>query len=331
MSDHQPTWHVRCSRRGMQTHALQHSRREKHERQAQALGLFSLALGLSEVAAPDQVARLIGIKDRPSTRWALRALGLREILSGLGILAKGGRTAGPVWTRVAGDALDLALLGRSLTDSPRQPGKLLAATAAVACVSGLDIYAASALSRHENLQKLAQPIHVVRSITVNRAPEVVYQFWRKLENLPTFMAHLESVYDDGESTLWRAKAPAGTSVEWRAEITIDRPGETIAWRSLEGASVPNRGVVCFKPAPGGRGTEVIVELKYEPPAGAIGAAIAKLFGEEPGQQIAGDLRRLKQVLETGSVVHSDASIHRGMHSARPPSQNEKITVIGSEV
>ncbi len=323
-------WHVRCTRRGMQTHD-HHSLREKHERQAKALGLFSVALGLSEVAAPEHVARLIGIKDRPTTRWTLRLLGVREILSGLGILGQGGTTAGPLWARVAGDAVDLALLGRGLTDSPREPGRLLAATAAVAGVTALDFYSASALSRHEKLQKLAQPIHVVRSVTINRAPEVVYQFWRKLENLPTFMAHLESVRDDGESTLWRAKAPAGTTVEWRAEITIDRPNETLAWRSLEGATVPNRGVVCFKPAPGGRGTELIVELKYEPPGGAIGAAIAKLFGEEPGQQIAGDLRRLKQVLETGSVVHSDASIHRGMHAARPASEREKITVLGSEV
>jgi len=227
--------------------------------------------------------------------------------------------------------MDLALLGSGLADSPKQPGRLLAATAAVVGVAGLDVYAAAALSRHEKFQRLAQPIHVVRSITINRQPELVYQFWRKLENLPTFMAHLVSVQDEGDTSLWCARGPAGTTVEWRAEITIDRPGETIAWRSLEGASVPNRGVVCFKTAPGGRGTELIVELKYEPPGGAIGGAIAKLFGEEPGQQIAGDLRRLKQVLETGSVVHSDASIHRGMHAARPPAEDEKISVIGSEV
>lgn len=314
----------------MQTHA-HHSRREQHERQAKALGLFSLALGISELAAAEHVADLIGIEDRPSTRWTLRALGVREILSGLGILARGGSSAGSVWTRVAGDAVDLALLGSSLADSPKQPGRLWAATAAVVGVTALDAYSAAALSRHEKLQRLAQPIHVVRSVTINREPEVVYQFWRKLENLPTFMAHLESVKDEGETTLWRAKAPAGTSVEWRAEITIDRPGERIAWRSLEGASVPNRGVVCFKPGPAGRGTELVVELKYEPPGGAIGSAIAKLFGEEPGQQIVGDLRRLKQVLETGSVMHSDASIHRGLHSARPAAHDEKVTVLGSEV
>lgn len=314
----------------MQTHAP-HSLRQKHQRQAKALGLFGLALGVSELAAPEHVARLIGIKDRTTPRWTLRALGVRGILSGLGILARGGTSAGPVWARVAGDAIDLALLGASLGDSPKQPGRLIAATAAVVGVAGLDVYAAAALSRREKIQKLAQPIHVVRSITINREPELVYQFWRKLENLPTFMAHLESVADQGETSLWRAKAPAGSTVEWRAEITIDRPGETIAWRSLEGAIVPNRGAVCFKTAPGGRGTELTVELKYEPPGGAIGSAIAKLFGEEPGQQIAGDLRRVKQVLETGSVVHSDASIHRGMHAARPPSENEHISLLGSEV
>jgi uncharacterized membrane protein len=94
--------------------------------------------------------------------------------------------------------------------------------------------------------------------------------------------------------------------------------------------VPNRGVVRFKPAPGGRGTELMVELKYDPPAGALGATIAKLFGEEPSQQIAGDLRRLKQVLETGSVVHSDASIHRGPHPARPPAQGERAQLVDAE-
>ncbi len=99
---------------------------------------------------------------------------------------------------------------------------------------------------------------------------------------------------------------------------MDRPGECLAWRSVDGSTpVPNRGVVRFSEAPGERGTEVQVELKYGPPAGAVGATFAKLFGEEPGQQIASDLRRLKQVLETGEVLHSDASIHRGLHPARP--------------
>jgi uncharacterized membrane protein len=113
------------------------------------------------------------------------------------------------------------------------------------------------------------------------------------------------------------------SVEWDAEITEDRANELIAWRSLPGAEVDNVGRVRFVPAPGGRGTEVHVELSYRPPAGVLGATFAKLFGEAPEQQIEGDLRRLKQVLETGEVVHSDASIHRGAHSARPPASRGK--------
>ncbi|HYP88208.1 MAG TPA: SRPBCC family protein [Polyangiaceae bacterium] len=313
----------------MQTHAS--GNRQRHERQAKALGLFSLALGASELLAPEQVAHLIGVKDNRSSRLTLRALGVREILSGLAILAQGGRSAGPLWARVAGDAVDLALMGRGFASNPVEPARLAVATAAVLGATALDVYAAASLSRNETIQKVALPVHVVRSVTINRSPELVYQFWRNLENLPRFMAHLESVEDQGESSVWRAKAPAGTSIEWRAEITEDRPGETIAWRSLEGATVPNRGAVCFKTAPGQRGTELVVELKYEPPGGALGAAVAKLFGEEPGQQIASDLRRLKQVLETGSVVRSDASIHRGPHPARPPAATENETMLGSEV
>jgi uncharacterized membrane protein len=295
--------------------------RQQNERQARFLAVFSLTLGVAELAAPDHLSHLIGIRNNSRTRWTLRALGLREVLTGLGILARG-QSARPLWARLAGDAIDLGLLGRGLASSGRGRARLLAATGAVATVAAVDAYVAAKSSRNQTLQKLVQPIHVVRSITINRSPEQVYGFWRKLENLPKFMSHLESVDAQGDTSLWRAKAPAGTHVEWRAEITLDRPNETIAWRSTEGALVPNRGAVCFKVPPNRRGTEVVVELKYEPPGGALGATIAKLFGEEPGQQIAADLRRLKQVLETGSVVLSDASIHRGMHPARPPEETE---------
>jgi hypothetical protein len=122
---------------------------------------------------------------------------------------------------------------------------------------------------------------------------------------------------DGRSH-WKAKAPAGTTVEWDAETVADRPNELIAWRSLPGSAVDNSGVVRFVPAPGQRGTEVHVELSYTPPAGALGATAAMLFGTEPGQEISEDLRVFKQVIETGEVVRSDASIHRRPHSAQPP-------------
>lgn len=145
-------------------------------------------------------------------------------------------------------------------------------------------------------------------ITVNAPPAAVYAQWRDFERLPTFMYHLESVRDTGGGrSHWVAKAPAGTTVEWDAELTDDIPQERIAWRSLEGASVGNSGSVQFRPAPGGRATEVHVELGYDPPGGAIGSMVAKLFGEEPNQQISDDLRRFKQLVETGEIARSDGS------------------------
>jgi len=160
-------------------------------------------------------------------------------------------------------------------------------------------------------------VFVRQSITVQKTPQEAYAFYRRLENLPRFMWHLEAVVEEGDRSRWRAKGPMGTSVEWEAEIVEDRPGECIAWRSLPGADVDNRGRVVFRAAPGGQGSEICVELSYDPPAGSIGTSIAKLFGREPSQQVSADLRRLKQVLETGEVLHSDATIHRGMHPARP--------------
>jgi uncharacterized membrane protein len=145
-------------------------------------------------------------------------------------------------------------------------------------------------------------IRVEKSITINREPAQIYEFWRNLENLPRFMDHLESVtaYDDKRSH-WVATGPAGKSVEWDAEIINEVPNELIGWRSLEDSEVDNAGSVQFRRAAGGRGTEVRVTMRYDPPGGALGAVVAKLFGEEPSQQVEGDLRRLKALLETGEV------------------------------
>jgi uncharacterized membrane protein len=164
-------------------------------------------------------------------------------------------------------------------------------------------------------------LHVSKTVTVNRPVEEVYAFWRDLENLPAFMDHLESVRVSGDRSHWRAKAPAGLSVEWDATLVEDRPNERLAWQSDPGADVPNVGTVRFVRAPGDRGTEVHVDLRYDIPGGKLGAAFAKAFGEEPSQQIRSDLRRFKQVMETGEVLHSDASIHRGPHPAQPATQS----------
>jgi uncharacterized membrane protein len=289
---------------------------------AKGLGWLSVGLGLAEILAPGVVGRLVGAGGNRRIRSVLVVLGVRELVSGIGIL-RFGRPARWVWARVAGDVIDLALLGEILASPKAARGRTAAATAAVVGVTALDALSAYQLTRSHAGKSEHRGIHISRAITINRSPEEVYRYWRNFENLPRFMAHLESVRVEGERSRWRAKAPAGMSVEWEAELIADRPGETIAWRSLEGAMVPNHGAVRFGVAPGGRGTEVRVVLTYEPPGGVLGATFAKLFGEEPGQQIGSDLRRLKQVLETGEVIHSDASIQRGMHAARPADSEER--------
>jgi uncharacterized membrane protein len=146
-------------------------------------------------------------------------------------------------------------------------------------------------------------IHVQKSVTINKSQAELYQFWRNFENLPQFMNHLESVTVTGEKTShWKAKAPLGYSVEWDAETSGEVENERISWHSVEGSEIPNSGVVEFLPTTN-RGTEVRVTLTYEPPAGKIGSLVAKLFGEEPSQQIAEDLRRFKSLMETGLIMN----------------------------
>jgi uncharacterized membrane protein len=163
-----------------------------------------------------------------------------------------------------------------------------------------------ALGRNSALDEPASPVTSVRRgegvrveerIVLNRPRSEVYRFWRNLENLPRFMDHLESVTVlDEERSHWVAKGPAATRVEWDAVIHYEIPNELLAWRSLEGSDVDNAGSVHFSPTENGD-TEVRVVLRYDPPAGRAGAAVAWLFGEEPSRQVAEDLRRLKQVVE----------------------------------
>lgn len=152
---------------------------------------------------------------------------------------------------------------------------------------------------------LASKIHVRHSVTINKSPAELYQFWHNFENLPQFMTHLESVtVTDEKRSHWKAKAPLGTTVEWDAEVTSDIENERIGWVSVEGSQIPNSGVVEFRPT-SNRGTELRVVLTYEPPAGEIGALFAKLFGEEPQQQVREDLRRFKQLMESGTIMTVD--------------------------
>jgi uncharacterized membrane protein len=145
-------------------------------------------------------------------------------------------------------------------------------------------------------------IKVEKSVIVNRPVREVYRFWRNFENLPRFMDHLEAVtVIDETRSHWVAKAPAGTRVEWDAVIHNEIEDELIAWRSLPGSDVSHAGSVHFIPLGDGSQTEVQVVLSYEPPAGKVGAAVAKLLGEEPSTQVEDDLRRFKQVMEAAEA------------------------------
>jgi uncharacterized membrane protein len=167
-------------------------------------------------------------------------------------------------------------------------------------------------------------MQVREAVTVLRPLDEVYNFWLDFENLPRFMSHLESVRVTGNGrSHWKSKGPAGSHVEWDAEVVDAVPNEMISWRSVENADIANSGSVTFVEAPGDRGTEVHVSLSYDPPGGGVGKMVAKLFGEEPGQQVRSDLKRFKQVMETGEVVHSDSSIHKGMHPAQPDEATER--------
>lgn len=154
--------------------------------------------------------------------------------------------------------------------------------------------------RHE------QGIVVRRSVTIDKPASELFAFWRKFDNLPKFMFHLERVdVLDAAKSHWVAKAPLGKTVEWNASIINEKPGELIAWQTEPGADVDSAGAVTFKPGPTGRGTEVHVSLSYMPPAGKVGMVVAKLLGEEPSQQIEGDLRRFKMLMETGEVATTE--------------------------
>jgi uncharacterized membrane protein len=294
------------------------------ERLAKALGVASVVLGAPLVAAPGRVARFVGLDDTTTTRAVARGVGLRELAAAAAILPRSRPLPG-VWGRVAGDGMDLALLATALRAAAADRRRLAVATGAVAGIAALDAVGALRLSRRRHPTKVAEDgsLRVSAGVTVNRSAEDAYALWRDFTRLPGFMTHLESVTDEGKH--WVAKRPGGGTVEWDAEITEDVPAERLAWRSLPGADVDNAGAVRFTAAPGGRGTEVRVTLRYDMPAGPLGRAVARYFGDDPSQALDDDLRRFKQILETGEVVRSPASPegHRSTRLAKQrPGQPE---------
>ncbi len=276
---------------------------QRGDQLANVLGWLSIGIGVAHLLAPRAVAKTAGL---PASTTMVRTMGVRELVCGVGLL---NQPRSPLWrwSRVAGDAADLVMLGMATRAPGSARGRLAATALVVAGVAALDVVASTRAARPRAARALPRGagagLPVQQSVTINRPPDECYDYWRDLERLPRFMHHLVSVQRlDERRSHWRAKGPAGTSVEWDAEITEDIPGQRLAWRSVEGADIDNQGVVDFRPGPGGRGTVLQVSMRYQPPAGAVGAAAAKLFGEEPSQQIEDDLRRFKQLLETGEIA-----------------------------
>ena len=291
----------------MKTGSYRLSTRENRQRLTRGLGWFSLGLGLVQVLAPRTLSRFVGVRPRP---FLMRLLGFRELASGVGLLRRG-QTGGWLQARVAGDAMDLGLLGLGLLSRRSGKFRLTLTTVAAAGVGALDL-----LCREDYRQgpgtHVSRPgtvrgaMRVEKTIIVNRPPEELYALWHDFEQLPRFMSHLLVVRTQGNQlSHWVARGPAGSRVEWDAEVINDHTNELIAWRSLEGADVDHAGSVRFSPAPGGRGTLVRVELEYRPPAGATGARLAKWLGQDLEAQLAADLVRFRQFAETGELARTE--------------------------
>jgi len=143
---------------------------------------------------------------------------------------------------------------------------------------------------------------VGQSVTINRPCAELYAYWRDLAKLPTFMDNVERIdVLDEKRSHWVVKAPGGKTIEWDSIITEEKDGAFIAWASAEGADVANSGRVDFRDA-GARGTVVTATILYDPPAGTLGKLVAKMFQREPAIQARRDLRRFKQLMETGEVA-----------------------------
>jgi uncharacterized membrane protein len=313
---------------------MQHDndQRRKAEQFAIGLGWFSVGLGLAELLAPRSVARAIGMPDASGA--VLQTLGAGKIANGVAILAQPDNRAW-LWSRVGGGGIDLAYFSSGLQDDRVDTGTLGIAMAAVLGVAALDAICAQQLSgvpagERDHVGDDGV-VRIARVTTINKPVHEVYQFWRRFENFPRFMRHLQSVEKlDERRSRWRATAPAGQTVEWEAELLEDRPDEWIAWKSVPGSQIQNSGSVRFSPAPGARGTEVRVQLQYSPPAGSLGRGIAWLFGQEPDQQIHHDLHRFKQLMETGEIPLSDGpALWRAAQPVEDPATLRKLAGVRS--
>jgi uncharacterized membrane protein len=221
-----------------------------------------------------------------STKTDVDTWGRYALIAGGSLLALGGLRRGGI----AGATMAAAGMGMVWRGASREP--------LMASVGHRHDHVAGVDERHH-------PVTVTHAVTIGKPREELYRFWRDFGNLPRFMDDVEDIdVRDRHHSRWRVRSPGGTVVEWDAQVHEERENEYIAWRSVGDAEIHNSGIVRFREASGGRGTVVEVTLRYEPPFGRLGRAVAKLTGHEPEVQLRSNLRRLKQLMETGVIAAS---------------------------
>jgi uncharacterized membrane protein len=255
---------------------------------ARALGCFAIALGAAQLLVPDRVAKVIGV---PRNRWLLRLLGARELASGLGLLSRRG-PAGWLWARVAGDALDLALLGAALAGRGLR-ARTVAATAAVAGVTALDLFACRQVTRRPATTSQQ------RTLTIGASADQLYRSWRDPATLARLMEPFAQVTTSDGRVRWSLALPRSgrRPVEWQTEVVEDSPGTVVRWREPGAQGLPrNEGAISFRPAPANRGTEVTLQL-----------ALAQAWAPDLALKVALEkvLRRFKSLVETGEIPTVD--------------------------
>jgi uncharacterized membrane protein len=245
------------------------------------LGWFSLGLGTVQLVAPSRVNWLIGVKDDPRTRFWQRVVGVQELSAGAGILGQP-RPVEWLWGRTAGDVMHLTMLARAFRRRRDDATRLAGAMAAVVGCFAADAYASASMTANPQATREDHPMRAKASITVGKPREEVQRSWRQFES-------------DGVARL----GPI--------EVLQENLGRSMAWRTTDGAGTKTSGVAVFTDAPGDRGTEIHLDLDYDVPAGAVGAAVMKVTGDDPLQMAKDDLRRFKQLMETGEIARSDGA------------------------
>jgi uncharacterized membrane protein len=219
--------------------------------------------------------------------------------------------------------MDLALL-RSAMDSPwARKDRLTAATLAVLGITAADLLCSTKVTAEPNgsSEREVPPtndVHVTAAVTVQAPVSEIFAVWDGFQGLPRFMTDAATVQLTGDrQSRWTIPGPAGTTLEWDVQLTSIVPNEQITWRTTDGGPVAAEGTVRFRPAPGNRGTQVVFDAHFSPPGGKLGKKIAQPLAEVLAVKIGNDLRRFKQLIELGEIVHSDDSIVPGPNPAQP--------------